>query len=72
MPSSAPTATSSYGPTTSTRRRSLRSTLVDRAEVLSEEGKDAAAKAPLNALAIQLDGAQYDALRAALRALAES
>ena len=45
---------------------------VDRAEELSDAGKDAAAKAQLNALANQLRGEQYDALRAALRALAES
>jgi hypothetical protein len=45
---------------------------VDRAEQLAADGKPAAAKAQLNALANQLDGAQYDALRAALRALADA
>ena len=43
---------------------------VDRAEEFRTRGKDAAARAQLNALANQLDGAQYDALRAALRDLA--
>ena len=45
---------------------------VDRAERYSAEGQDAAAKAQLNALANQLQGAQYDALREALRGLAGS
>jgi hypothetical protein len=45
---------------------------VDRAERYSDEGQDAAAKAQLNALANQLEGAQYDDLRAALRALADA
>ena len=45
---------------------------VDRAERYAENGQDAAAKAQLNALANQLEGAQYDALRDALRALADS
>jgi hypothetical protein len=45
---------------------------VDRAERFLEEGKEAAAKAQLNALANELEGAQYAALRAALRALADA
>jgi hypothetical protein len=45
---------------------------VDRAEGYSEAGKEAAAKAQLNALANQLDDEQFAALQAALRALAES
>ena len=45
---------------------------VDRAEQYTAAGKDAAAKAQLNAIANQLRGAQYDALRAALRALADA
>ena len=45
---------------------------VDRAEEYAADGKDAAAKAQLNAIANQLEGAQYDALRAALRALADA
>ena len=45
---------------------------VDRAEEFAADGKDAAAKAQLNAIANQLEGAQYDALRAALRALADA
>jgi hypothetical protein len=43
---------------------------VDRAERYRAAGQAAAAKAQLNALANQLEGAKYDALRAALRALA--
>jgi hypothetical protein len=43
---------------------------VDRAERFREQGKEAAAKAQLNALANELEGPQYAALRAALRALA--
>jgi hypothetical protein len=45
---------------------------VDRAERYRAAGQAAAAKAQLNALANQLEGAKYDALRAALRALADS
>src|SRR5688572_31850594 len=45
---------------------------VDRAERFFANGQDAAAKAQLNALANQLKGEQYDALRAALRALADA
>src|ERR687897_475270 len=45
---------------------------VDRAEQYTAAGKDAAAKAQLNSIANQLRGAQYDALRAALRALADA
>ncbi len=45
---------------------------VDRAEQFFANGQDAAAKAQLNALANQLKGEQYDALRAALRALADA
>ena len=45
---------------------------VDRAEDYSKDGKEAAAKAQLNALANQLDDEQFAALQAALRALAES
>ena len=45
---------------------------VDRAEQFFANGQDAAAKAQLNALANQLEGEQYDALRAALRALADA
>ena len=45
---------------------------VDRAEEYAADGKDAAAEAQLNAIANQLKGAQYDALRAALRALADA
>ena len=44
---------------------------VDRAEEFAEEGKDAAAKAQLNALANQLTADELAALRDALRALAE-
>jgi hypothetical protein len=43
---------------------------VDRAERFREAGRAAAATASLNALANELEGAQYEALRAALRALA--
>jgi hypothetical protein len=45
---------------------------VDRAERFRADGKAAAAKAQLNALANELEGAQYAALRAALRALADA
>jgi hypothetical protein len=45
---------------------------VDRAEELSDDGKDAAASAQLNALAAQLRGDEFEALRDALRALADS
>jgi hypothetical protein len=46
---------------------------VARAEEFRAEGKDAAAKAQLNALAAGLPkGAEFDALRDALRALADS
>ena len=45
---------------------------VDRAELFREQGKEAAAKAQLNALANELEGPQYAALRAALRALANA
>jgi hypothetical protein len=44
---------------------------VDRAEAFRTRGKLAAARAQLNALANELEGAQYDALRAALRDLAD-
>ncbi len=45
---------------------------VDRAEELKADGKDAAAKAQLNAIANQLRGDEFAALRDALRALADS
>ena len=45
---------------------------VDRAEEFTTDGKEAAAKAQLNAIANQLAGAQYAALRDALRALADA
>ena len=45
---------------------------VDRAEELRADGKDAAAKAQLNAIANQLKGDEFAALRDALRALADS
>jgi hypothetical protein len=45
---------------------------VDRAEELSDDGKDAAAAAQLNALAAQLRGDEFEALRDALRALADA
>ena len=45
---------------------------VDRAEQYLANGQAAAAKAQLNALANQLKGEQYDALRAALSALADA
>ena len=45
---------------------------VDRAEEYAADGKDAAAKAQLNALANQLDEAEFEALQAALRALADA
>ena len=45
---------------------------VDRAEEYAADGKDAAAKAQLNALANQLTEAEFEALQAALRALADA
>jgi hypothetical protein len=45
---------------------------VDRAEEYAADGKDAAAKAQLNALANQLTDAEFEALQAALRALADA
>jgi hypothetical protein len=45
---------------------------VDRAEEYAADGKNAAAKAQLNALANQLDEAEFEALQAALRALADA
>jgi hypothetical protein len=45
---------------------------VDRAERFLEDGKRAAAKAQLRALANQLDGARYAELQSALRALAKA
>ena len=45
---------------------------VDRAEQYRAEGQEAAAKAQLIALASLLQGAQYESLRAALRALANA
>ena len=44
---------------------------VDRAEEYAADGQHAAAKAQLNALANQLDEAEFEALQAALRALAD-
>jgi hypothetical protein len=45
---------------------------VDRAEKFKADGKDAAAKAQLNAIANQLNEPEFDALQDALRALADS
>jgi hypothetical protein len=45
---------------------------VDRAERFRSGPQASAAKAQLHALANQLAGAQYDALRASLRALADA
>jgi hypothetical protein len=45
---------------------------VDRAERFRAQGKNAAARAQLNAVANQLQGARFDDLRAALRALADA
>ena len=45
---------------------------VDRAEGYSKDGKASAAQAQLHALANQLTGAQYDALRSSLRALSDA